>query len=330
MNTTAKVSPILMKHVVPSALADSISRDIDDAIEAISRTRGQPAAATERLITAWHGSCDFVATAVDQVLPLVRAALERTPGCEDVAPVPAGATLFCSSGTRRAGTHAHQDLGYRWQAGAKRYGFSTWLSLDPADVHSGGLLFSNGVDNQKLSVRQDFLASSYHDAAHTDAWRTGQVAPAVAPGDAICFSSTAWHAASACRPGARRRALALRWMSRSGWEAHVPVPAPAVHPSRFGMDTSGRLFCEAVEAAFPLCKAEVGEQGPRLYADWLLAHGRAVDNVDPRCIAAVRTLSDALALFEDHGGRPATFVWQAIRDEALPALQRSAATGGMP
>jgi hypothetical protein len=318
----------VIKQVLPAELTQRIGREIDRALASIADETQESLESVGRLVTAWCGRTDFVSSAVQQAMPYVRSSLEQTEGCEDVRPELVSATLFVNAGMHRKGTHAHQDLAYRWYPTAVPYAYTTWVALDGVDEDHDGLLFRPGSLNSALGDRQDFLDADFVDQCQTADWRSVQVAPRLQNGDAVCFSSLMWHASAPCKPGVGRRALALRWKSCSGWEDEALVSKPTIDEHRFGMDTSGRLFSDSVANAFPQSAGDVADGDPLSYASWLLNQSTALARLEQRSAAAVLDLKRALILRRDYGGRPAASVWTAIRDFAIPSLTRILLAGG--
>ena len=313
--------PLVVSSVVPRPVLQRISDVLDDGARQVARDAGLTTERVDELVTAWSSECPFVVAAIDLVRTYLEPVVREHTSTGDRPTTLVGATLFTSSGAHRAPTHAHQDLAYRWKPTAQRYAWSTWLAIDPATLDSGALRFCQSMPANRVHMRQDHLDAEFEDQSLTDSWISHEHVATVNQGDVLLFSSMAWHASTRCRSGVRRRALAMRWRSATRWEDDVCIPEPPNTPTRFGMDTSGRHFCDAVMRAFPEVDGHVPEHTPFHHAQWLLAQHGMRERMGPPPWKAIVDLADALRLAKNYGARPGAFVWTAVRDDVLPVLR---------
>lgn len=273
-----------------------------------------------RLCSAWSGECEFVQSLVDIAAPPLA---ELVVGVADAEPQHLDATLFVQSATGGGPTHAHQDIAYKWNRKvSKRYAMTSWLALDYCGEERGGLVFGGTFEPGAVAQRQDFLARDFIDLATRPEWRETAVCVEAEPGDVVVFDSRVWHAAAPFREDGRRRALALRWPSRTKWEFDVDIPAPPADRTVFGMDTSGQLF---INAAKRIISDSAADGKPVEVAKHLERWLRESGEVLPLpAMEALRCLSLSLTLYHEQGGRPHAQVWLDVRDQLIPALESRA------
>lgn len=318
--------------VIEPELAAEIRTAFERAIYQAASAAGLDRTKLGRLVSAWSFAHPSVRDAMQTLAPLVRASLlerqsERAGGFGD----PVDATLFVVTGEQVHGTHAHQDIAYKWnQQVEARYAYTTWIALDDCDQASGALRFSHGFSASGAWARQDFLRPDFVDLASTGEWRKCESVACANPGDVVVFDALAWHASAPVVGGGERMALAIRWRSSTGWEKDVRIesPEPALHV--FGMDTSGKLLCAAARRACG--KEPAGQVSPGMTVRNALRelqdeHPAVVERMSPDGRAALEDLSLALWLCDGHHARPSPAVWRRVRDVAIPELE-SLATGG--
>lgn len=312
----------LVRAAIPLHIVGQFASRINDGMAVVSRESGVPIEDIDRLTTAWDHRCHFVKQGAFAI---------RTELCE-VFPIlgelgadvhkPIDATLFVATHHCSAGTHAHQDVAYKWNKSKHlRYALTTWVTLDACDEESGALIFSSNLPRERVEPRQDFLRADFLDGAMTAQWHDGQVVAKVDRGDVVVFDARVWHAAASFTHPGRRRALAIRWASKSGWERGLDLPGPIANSETFGMDTSGVLLCTALTAAFPAICSSAGTDGVYDMVSRLLrCHPALVAKLGSKARQSLGDLKVALGLMEHHRARPSADVWRGVRDHAIPAL----------
>ncbi len=329
LQTTSDVSPrySAIRRAVPTPLVSEVralcEREIRNALSAV-----QAGASGERLVSAWSHGCGFVQAAVQRMTPSVRSAI----GASDLDWADLGevidATLFFAADSRPEGTHAHQDLAYRWSRPVgERYAYTTWVPLDRCDEDGGALRFARTKPRMPVEERQDFLREDFNDLALSMEWTQDDEVLCAEPGDLVVFDACTWHASVPFRRPGRRAALALRWTSQSLWERATLVPRPVLRDPQFGMDNSGEFLRAAIRQA-------VGRRGDTevdgSLRDVLVLLCSRADLMSCLSVEA-RTSLDALSFaleLGEVGARPDASVWRSVRDQLIPSLRTIARAGG--
>ena len=311
----------LRRAVIGSALIEQIEARYRDALARVASRTGRRDREVERIASAWSSRCELVGEALHAVAPAIRSAYDERNGPAAQLDHPIDATLFVVSGGSGDGTHAHQDLAYKWDRPDDRYAYTTWVAISSCDEQTGALRFSDALPRDPISPRQDFLRAGFVDLATTAAWLERESAVCMQRGDVVLFDACTWHSSQPFRGRGRRLSLAVRWTSAGRWERSISVPRPDQDPTAFGMDTSGSLLGSALRAASGLAPALSPEEKnlrKTLASFW--ESDRAGAQLGRQAKLALEDLTLALELLEDHGARPAAHVWRAIRDDALPEL----------
>jgi ectoine hydroxylase-related dioxygenase (phytanoyl-CoA dioxygenase family) len=326
----ASTSHELHDTVVDPELAAEIRAAFERTLHDVASVAGLDRRNLGRLVSAWNLTHPSVRHAMQTLAPRVRASLlERqsalAPGLGD----PVDASLFVVTGEQGHGTHAHQDIAYKWNRPVDaRYAYTTWIALDACGHTSGALRFRHGWSAREAAVRQDFLRADFVDLASTVAWRKDEAVACASRGDVVVFDALAWHASAPVVGDRERMALAIRWRSIDGWEKTVPLEAPVPALDVFGMDTSGRLLCDAMRRACGHVATSPGMTVRDTLRELQEEHPAVLARMSPGGRAALEDLSLTLWLGEEHHARPAAAVWHRIRDIAIPDLE-SLSTGGL-
>ena len=316
------------RAVVEPELVAEVRSGFARMITEVASLAGSDRTELSRLVSAWENANPQVRAAMQALSPRVRASLvERGSAWAHELGDPVNASLFVVAGPHGQGTHAHQDLSYKWNRPVDvRYAYTTWVALDACSETSGALRLSCGLSASEASVRQDFLRRDFVDLASTAEWRRCESVACAQRGDVVMFDALAWHASAPVESCGERMALAIRWRSRSGWEKDVRLERPASDNKVFGMDTSGRVLCDAVRRACgnaPSSPAPTVQHALRELRD---EYPAVLARMSPGGRAALHDLSLALRLGEEHHARPSAAVWCRVRDVAIPDLE-SFATG---
>ena len=329
LQTTSDVSPrySAIRRAVPTPLVSEIralcEREIENALSA-----AQAGAAGERFVSAWSHGCGFVQTAVQRVTASVRSAVGAS-GLDwaDLGDV-IDATLFFAADSRPEGTHAHQDLAYRWSRPVgERYAYTTWLPLDRCDEDGGALRFARTKPRVPVEERQDSLREDFNDLALSMEWTQDDDVLCAETGDLVVFDACTWHASVPFRRPGRRAALALRWTSQSLWERVTEVPRPVHHDRRFGMDNSGECLRAAIREAMGPCDDAGGEGAlPGLLA-MFCARKDLLRLLSVEARKSLDAVSVALELGK-FGARADASVWRNVRDHLIPSLRTTNGAGG--
>lgn len=328
-NEETSVSPlvpgaVIVRGAIPREIIARFAVQIADGMDDVSRKSGVSLDDVARVTEAWDHSCGVVARGASLIQNSLRAVCEALGEFGADVDQAIEATLFVTTHHHTGGTHAHQDLAYRWNRPEQRYALTTWVPLDECDETNGALTFSANFSREQLEPRLDFLRSDFVDRAKTARWQRGQVVAAAKPGDAVVFDSCVWHAGTSVNHPLRRKALAIRWTSKSGWERDVKVPVPEPHPNleTFGMDNSGTLIRAAILAASDVVGDQTGNGSAYSYVSQLFRdHPTVVAKLNNEALHALSDLKIALALKDHHCARPSADVWRNVRDYTIPALR---------
>lgn len=326
---------VIVRGAIPRKIIDQFASQIDDGTTDVSRKSGVSLDDIARVTEAWDSRCGFVAQGASLIQTASRTVFESLGKFGADVDQPIEATLFVTMHHHTGGTHAHQDLAYRWNRPERRYAITTWVPLDECDETSGALTFSANLSREQLEPRQDFLRSDFVDRARTAQWQRGQVVATAKPGDAVVFDSCVWHAGTSVTHPGRRRALAIRWQSKSHWERDVEVPVPETNSNAetFGMDTSGTLLCEGIFAAWPAIRDHANNGSVHsCISQLLLGRPDLIARLNDQAHQALSDLEVALTLRDQHGARPSASVWRRVRDYTIPVLReltREEATDGV-
>ncbi len=310
----------VIRNVVEPSLVAKVGMLATAGLQDVAVSAGTSVDGLDALCSAWSGACGFVAEMLAGVVAPLNEVAMSVAAAEGP---PMDSSLFVQSEGRA--THAHQDIAYKWNRPVgSRYALTTWLALDRCGRDRGGLLFSGAFAPDVVVERQDFLSAGFRDRAAAPAWRRDAVCVEAAPGDVVVFDARVWHASAAFRGPGRRRALAVRWASRTGWERKVMVPTPHGSVDTFGMDSSGRLFVDAAAAAGVQLPLPSAERRPlevaRILLQTLPEMGFSAD-----AVGALARLEASLTLLRDHDGRPRADVWLDVRDVLMPELASASA-----
>lgn len=318
----------IVPAIMSEQAAQKLGEEIDRGIFAIAADLDVSTGTVDRLCTTWDQKSGFVERAVEEMAPILKATLAELKEFGDETYVASEGSVFIGSSEQASGTHAHQDIAYRWNRPDDRYAVTTWLALDAFDEGSGALTFCPSVSSAIVESRQDFLHPSFADLATSDDWRSNQVVAAVSPGDMVTFRSTVWHASSGFKQRGRRRALVIRWKSLSGWEQKLSIPEPPTTTTEFGMDVSGKLLCQGIQNMFADAPTSCKDEALRKCIDWLLNRSDWDQHLEKHVIEDLNELAIALRIAESYGGRPSAEVWRNTRDNILPALREPIAGSG--
>lgn len=320
-NTDLTPRVAVLRQVISPSRINAIRARCDRGIEAVTAQTHLTDRDVEKLVSAWSNDCAFIRASMEdlraELLAAARGAREAWIDLGDAT----DATLFVASGHHDRGTHAHQDIAYRWNRPAEdRYAYTTWLPLDPCDEEHGALCFSDAIGRLPVIARQDFLHPDFVDLATTSTWRDRESVISVMPGDVVIFDACTWHASKAFRGPGRRSALAIRWTSRTHWEREVPLPRPSATNDVFGMDSSGAILSGAIDRAQGITPAPGEHDRVRRSLSRLLeAPTERLERLPLAARESLRELNVALEL-QQHGARPTARVWRQVRDIVLPAL----------
>lgn len=317
--------------VLEPHLAASVRALCEQGIqEVVAREQLEPGV-VRRLVSAWGSNQPWVREAAGTLAPIVRDHLvERGSEIGHRLSRVIDASLFVMTHEQGRGTHAHQDLAYKWdKPSSTRYAYTTWIALHDCDVNAGALRFCAPFRVGEVSVRQDFLRPDFVDKSTTAEWLSGESIAAVTAGSVVVFDSLTWHGSCACTAAIQRMALAIRWRSTTAWEDQIQLKRPTAAPGAFTMDSSGAVLCRALAGAFGVDLPRAPERGTTLrLLRHVLAHNeRAVSRLGQHAQRAVYDLERALGLLERHHARPSPAVWMAVRDVALPAVNELSAGG---
>jgi hypothetical protein len=318
------------RDVISRPVLQQVREHFDAGLSATASRSQIPIADIERLVSAWSVSCKFVQSALDAFAPILRATFGEVSRMGADLAAPLDATVFVLSDTLPSGTHAHQDIAYKWNKPVDvRYAYTTWLALDSCAANTGALRFSGGMPSWPVLPRQDFLHADFCDPAQTEQWRSREVIACAEPGDVVVFDAVTWHACSPYTERGRRLALAIRWASRSGWERTLELPVPAPSVDEFGMDTAGSVLVRAIDRVCVSRPPSAPKRGGvRHQLQRLQSDGFGVaEQLSTGATRALVDLSMALQLLQEHGARPAGHVWAAVRERALPELNAIADRG---
>ncbi len=306
--------------VLPREQIPELQMMAELGVDRIANAVGLPLEKVNELATAWGFQSTVVTEMLPIVTPLLRAAAEKVA---EIHPEPIDATLFVKSPNARSATHAHQDIAYRWNRTREdRYGLTTWLALDDINMKMGGALsFLPGSHREKISVRQDFLATDFIDHALGDKWLRCGISMSAAAGDVILFDARTWHAASVYKGQFTRRALAVRWAYADQHEQRLEIPVPVKTPECFGMDTAGKLLIAALNQSFPNITVSNKAEDVADKIDMVLASCGDNNELIPLSVKQLlKNLMTALNLGTTHGARANSELWLNVRDRVIPIL----------
>lgn len=329
LQTTSEVSPrySAIRRAVPTPLVNEVRALCEREIERVLSTT-HAGASGERLVSAWSDRCGFVLTAMQSVTPSVRGVVGASAvHWADLGDV-IDATLFVAADSRPEGTHAHQDLAYRWSRPVgERYAYTTWLPLDRCDEDGGALRFARTKPRMPVVERQDFLREDFNDLVLSMEWTQDDDVLCAEPGDLVIFDACTWHASVPFRRPGRRAALALRWTSRSLWERATLVPRPVLRDQQFSMDNSGEFLRTTIRQAVGRGGDTKVDGSLRDALALLCSRADLMSCLSVGARTSLDALSFALELGEV-GARPDASVWRSVRDHLIPSLRTIARAGG--
>ena len=325
MNTNVPLVPgaCIVKSAVNPDTVIEINRIIDTRLSEIANIENVKTHDIARLCAAWSQQADWINEICQNLTGKLLNAIEKSGIQPHDNYHPIGCELFTSSIHQKLPTHAHQDLPYRWNDSKPRYALSSWLSLGDYDRQDGILCFFSPPDldsslENKLHPAQDFLNSEFKDYRKTRHWQKNQVLAEVNVGDTVVFTSSTWHAATACTSSKSRQAIVVRWASDSGNENTFSTPPPEVKPNQFSMYNSGQTLSVEIKKTFTNCH----ENKLQRQIAWVLARQYNDHNTEQQAEAlpALERLSTYLRLAE-YGARPNTEIWLDVRDNVIPFLR---------
>jgi len=307
---------------------ESIKNAHERVLGHIAKSENMDVQKISHLVSAWNLAHSPVSQGLKALAPKILASLlERKQGLASDFAIASQATLFVLSEGQEAATHAHQDMAYRYDRSVvERYAYTTWIPLDDCDENSGALKFSDGFLSSPVGPREDFLEENRIDPSETAQWKNGECVVCVKAGDAVVFDAAEWHASAPFNQQGSRLALAIRWSSKSGWERNVQIERPALRPGTFGMDTSGKFLCKAINTA--ICSSAASEETSMVLGKLIREHINVFNRLTPLTRQTLLDLKLALTLEEKYHARTAADVWFRIRDIAIPELLAFGSGGG--
>jgi len=323
--------PEVHHDVIEPYLAASVRTLCEHGIQEVVAQEQLEPGVVRRHVSAWGSDQPWVHKAAQRLAPVARDRLvERGSEIGRLLGRVIDASLFVMTPEQGRGTHAHQDLAYKWdKPSSQRYAYTTWIALHDCDVNTGALRFCAPLSIGEVSVRQDFLRPDFVDPSTTAEWMSSESIAALTAGSIVAFDSLTWHGSCACTAANQRMALAIRWRSTTAWEDQIQLKRPTAAPGAFTMDSSGAVLCRALAGAFGVDLPRAPERGTTLRVlRQVLAHNeRAVSRLEQHAQRALYDLERALGLLERHHARPSPAVWIAVRDVALPAINELSAGG---
>ena len=315
----------VLPGICAAEMAD-INRCLDIALDTMAAEIDVSLTDYLRLVSTWNLSGETCHDSLSRIQARLLSALQTVarPTASSVA-----VEFFVKTSSTPRATHAHQDIGYLWQVGRRRYKLTTWVVFDDCDGHSGALSFLPGSHRGAVSPQQDFLSPEFIDRATSDHWLASARTVAVKAGDVVVFDVRTWHAASPLQKGTRRRALALRWATQLDSEP-LDIPLPDTPPNVFGMNSAGALLMQAATPLFPVLAAMQDKTSlSRSLDTMLLARDSDEGVLAPDVWTALFALQRALRAQALHDARPsAENIWIPIRDSVIPALNRAVVLAG--